>query len=183
MNGRRTKSSFLSPREQQAPTFDDQPPSSLRIYGARPAMHGHWQQSRIPFGTPPQKVLVFSIFISVSVSLQSCLYLIFRLLPQLFMYIHHIIDQDPSLFLNLYSTRSHFTFFYVPHIEHSVLPIVSLPTYLLYLTFLPLPHPVTHSLLPHPPDAVSHPLLLIPPTLRPAIYIGHGCSPFFGFEQ
>ena len=121
---------FLSPREHQAPTFDDQPPSSLRIYGARPAMHGHLQQSRIPLATPPQKVLVFSIFISVSVSLQSCLYLIFRLLPHLFMHIHHIIDQDPSLFLNL-STLLYLTiFFYLPRITHPLLPIASLPTYL-----------------------------------------------------
>ena len=161
---------FLSPREQQAPTFDDQPPSSLRLYGARPAMHGHWQQSRIPLAPPPQKVLVFSIFISVSISLQSCLYLTFRLLPHLFMYIHHIIGQDPSLFLNLSTLLDLTLFFFTCH-TLNILSFPSslyLPTYL-YLTFLP---SVTQSLPPPP-------LLLIPPTLRPAIYIGHGCSPFW----
>ena len=85
---------------------------------------------------------------------------------------------------SLYSTRYHFIFF--TYHTSNILPFPSplyLPTYLPLPYFPPPPpHPVTHS--PHhPPDAVSHPLLLIPPTLRPAIYIGHGCSPFFGFEQ
>ena len=181
MNGRRTKSSFLSPREQQAPTFDDQPPSSLRIYGARPVMHGHWQQSRIPLAPPPQKVLIFSIFISISVSLQSCLYLIFRLLPQLFMHIHHIIDQDPSLFLSL-STLLYLYFFYLPHIEHSVLPI-ALSTYLPTSTLLSSPS-LTQSLAhSHPPDAVSHPPSISSHPLPSCDLHWPRLLPFVGFEQ
>ena len=128
---------------------------------------------------PPQKVLVFSIFISVSVSLQSCLYLIFRLLPQLFMHIHHIIDQDPSLFLNL-STLLDITLFFLLTTHRTFCPSHRLSTYLPPLPYFP-PPPSPHSVtlpttLPTPSPTT---LLLIPPTLRPAIYIGHGCSPFW----
>ena len=86
---------------------------------------------------------------------------------------------------SLYSTLSHLSiFFYLPHIGHPFLPIASLPTYLLptsYLTFLPLPHPVTRSLppsrrcLPPPP---SH------PTHTPSCDLHwHGCSPFLGLSS
>lgn len=146
----------------QAPTFDDLPPSSLRIYGARPAMHGHLQQS-----SPPQKVLV-------SVSLQSCLYLIFRL----YLYISIISSTRIHLFSSislLYSISLFIFFLLATHRASS--PSHRLSTYLPPLPYFPpSPHSLTPPTLPTPsptpPSPSTH--------LRPAIYIGHSCSPCLG---
>ena len=90
-----------------------------------------------------------------------------------------------SFLQSLYSTLLGLTFF--TFFTYHTSDILSFPSPL-YLptssTLLSSPSltPLTHSS-HHPPDAVSHPLLLIPPMLHPAIYIGMAAPLFLGLSS
>jgi hypothetical protein len=157
--------SFFFPFVNQAPTFDDQPPSSLRICGAQSAMHGHLRFLRLP----SSKSLGFQyLYLGLGFSPVLPLFSLSSSLSAIYAYPSYHRPGSISFPQSLYSTPSHFFhfFFYLPHNAHSLLP-------------LPSPHP-THPC--HPPDAVSHPLLLIHPTsvLRSTLA---QLLPFFGVEQ
>ena len=165
---------FLSPREQQAPTFDDQPPSSLRIYGAQPAMHRHLQPSRIPL-TPLLKKSWFSVSLSRSRFLSSLASIQLLVFSLSYLCISIISSTRIHLFSSvslLYSISLYF--FYLPHIEHSVLPI-ALSTYLPPLPYFP-PPPSSRSLTPPTtlptqsptPSFSSHPHSVLRSTLATA---------------
>jgi hypothetical protein len=171
--------SFFFPLVNQAPTFDDQPPSSLRIYEAQSAMHGH-----LRFLRHSSKSLGFQyLYLGLGFSPVLPLFNLSSSPSAIYAYPSYHRPGSISFPQSLYSTPSHFFhFFFTYHTTH----ILSFPSPL-YLptasTLLssPSPHPtpLTPATLPTPsptPSFSSTPPSVLRSTLTQLL-------PFFGVEQ